>query len=103
EFGRGDEPAREIIGPGMPGAGEARASFGRLCHHTDRPVAADIEEAADLSILVAQQENWPAGELHWERVAGIGDVGGEGGGAPDAREEAMLLHLEELSREDAPR
>src|ERR1700730_1453822 len=55
ELGRGDEAAREIIGPGMPRAGEARASFGGLCHDAHRPVAADVEEAADLSVLAAQQ------------------------------------------------
>ncbi len=94
--------AVEAVGPGVPGAAQGVADAARLQEHAHAPVAADIVEAAHRARAVAQHDERPARKLDRHGVARIGDIGPDGDGRPDAREQLSPLQLVEAGAVAAP-
>ena len=96
DMGRADQPAVEIVGPGMIGAGDGGAAAEGFARQQRIAMAADIVEGLDIAGAVAQQDQRAAGDLHRPAIAGPRQLIGPSGINPAGRKQQVLFLLQEL-------
>ena len=98
--GRSDEPALEVVGPGVVRALDALADAGfGLGEQAGPPVPADVIEGANLVVLAPDDDQALVGDLAEDGIAGIGDLVLAADEDPHPGEEPFAL-LEEVIRVD---
>ncbi len=91
-----DQPASQIVGPGMVGADQAPALAGRAIDQPGGAVAADIVEAADHAVLAADHDDAFAQIIEGVVAAGRGQVVLVADHLPGGAEQTLPLDREEL-------
>jgi hypothetical protein len=95
EMGRADQPAVEIVGPGMVGAGEQPEAAAGPIDQGMAAVTAGVLERPHLARLVAHQNERMARHRH--DIAGIGDFMAAPDVKPGPRQPALVFEREEAA------
>src|SRR3546814_6795428 len=101
--GQADQPAVELVSPGMIGTDDAHAAIAlRPVEKPRRPVPADIVERAHLPVMAAHGEHQFAEEVERMIITGLRDVVDMADELPGRHEQPFGLQLEELRIEVGP-
>mmetsp|Transcript_1498 Transcript_1498/g.4665 ORF Transcript_1498/g.4665 Transcript_1498/m.4665 type:complete len:512 (-) Transcript_1498:84-1619(-) len=94
---RGEKAAVEGVAPAVIRAGDDRVAT-VLAHELGAAVAADVEEAIEVALLVAHDEDGLAADLAGDGVPGLAELVGHADADPRVAKDLLLLGLEEALR-----